>query len=501
MIRNLSAALLLLVAAAPGLAAPPLATTATEDDYWAQARAALDARLKLANRPKRAKNVILFIGDGMGISTIAAARIFDAQQRSKDSGFPLAGEDNSLSFEKLPYSALVKTYNTNAQVPDSAGTASAMNTGIKTRIGYLNLRQDQDAATCARPAEFPATFAEIAKRQGMAVGVVTTTRITHATPAAVFAHVPNRNWEGADAAFPPADRKSGCPDIARQLVTFAPGGGIDLALGGGRARFVPVESGGMRDDGADLVADWQRRSNNAHYLRDRAAMLALAPATPGPVLGLFAEDHLAFEVDRDPAVEPSLEEMTVFAIARLQAQSPKGYYLMVEGGRIDHAHHLTNPYRALSETQEFSQAIAAALSRVNLDDTLVLVTADHGHVMTFAGYSERGNNILGYVRPVAGGESRTALSPEGYALDDRGEPMTTLSYANGPFTVKGLPLSHRLAPTDKNYLSAKTFGLDSETHSGEDVALFAAGPRADLVGGVIEQNLIFHVMAEAMGWR
>lgn len=498
MIRTVAA--LLLVAAAPAIAAPPLATTATEDEYWGQARATLEARLKLAHRPKRAMNVILFIGDGMGVTTIAAARIFDAQQRSKDSGFPLSGEDNSLSFETLPYSALVKTYNTNAQVPDSAGTASAMNTGIKTKIRYINLRQDQDAATCRTPAAFPRTFAEIAKAQGLAVGVVTTTRITHATPAAVYAHVPNRNWEGADAAFPPADRKYGCPDIASQLVHFAPGG-IDLALGGGRARFLPVDAGGTRDDGVDLVADWQRGARNAHYLADPEAMRALAPTTPGPVLGLFADDHLSFETDRDPAKEPSLEEMTVFAIERLKAQSPKGFYLMVEGGRIDHAHHLSNPYRALSETQEFSQAIAAALKRVNLDDTLVLVTADHSHVLTFAGYPERGNDILGYIKPVAGGESKTGVSPEGYALDDRGEPMTTLSYANGPFTVNGLPLSHRLPPTDKNYLSAKTFGLDAETHSGEDVALFAAGPRADLVGGVIEQNLIFHIMAEAMGWR
>lgn len=500
MIHAISALLLLAAAASPALAAAPLATSATEDEYWGKARAALDARLKLVSRPKRAKNVILFVGDGMGITTIAAARIFDAQERSKGSDFPLAGEDNSLSFETLPFSALVKTYNTNAQVPDSAGTASAMNTGIKTKIRYINLRQDQDAETCRTPAAFPKTFAEFAKARGMAVGVVTTTRITHATPAAVYAHVPNRNWEGADAAFPAADRRYGCPDIATQLVRFAPGG-IDLALGGGRARFLPVEAGGLRDDGADLIADWRRRSNNAHYLADPGAMFELSPATPGPVLGLFADDHLSFETDRDPAREPSLEEMTVFAIERLKAQSPKGFYLMVEGGRIDHAHHLSNPYRALSETQEFSQAVAAALKRVDLDDTLVLVTADHSHVLTFAGYPERGNNILGYIKPVAGGESRTGLSPEGYALDDRGEPMTTLSYANGPFVVSGLPLSHRLPPTDKNYLSAKTFGLDSETHGGEDVALFAAGPRADLVGGVIEQNLIFHIMAEAMGWR
>ena len=483
--------------AAPAFAAPVL-DTPVKDDFWAAGRAKLAERLAVANRPKHAKNVILMIGDGMGIATITAARIFDGQ--NPGDGKPRrSGEENSLAFETLPHTALVKTYNSNAQVPDSAGTASALNTGVKTRIGAINFGQDQLADFCATPARLPRTIAEFAKAQGMGVGIVTTTRITHATPAAVFGHVSNRNWEGADKAYPTADRAAGCPDLARQLVDFAPGSGLDLALGGGRARFLPLAGGGLRDDGADLVAKWSARVPKGQYAGDATAFRALKPTGAGPVLGLFNDDHLAFETDRDPAKEPSLTEMATFAVKRMAANSPKGYYLMIEGGRIDHAQHGTNPYRALSDAQQFSRAVAAVLASVNLDETLVLVTADHSHVMTIAGYPQRGNDILGYIKSAAAGESRGNVSKEGWALDDRGQPMTTLSYANGPFTTPGL--SRLLPPTDKNYLSDKLHGTDSETHGGEDVALFADGPRSDLVGGVIEQNVVFHIIAEAFGWR
>ena len=497
--RSLFAALLLGIAA-PVCAAPVL-DTPVKDDFWAAGRAALAERMAVVNRPKHAKNVILMIGDGMGIATITAARIYDGQ--NPGDGKPRrSGEENSLSFERLPHTALVKTYNSNAQVPDSAGTASAMNTGVKTRIGTLGFGQNQLADACATPEKLPRTIAEIAKGQGMVVGVVTTTRITHATPAAVYGHVPNRNWEGADRAFPAADRKAGCPDLASQLVSFAPGGGLDLALGGGRARFWPLAGGGLRDDGADLVAKWQARFPTGHYAADATAFRALKPGA-GPVLGLFAADHMTFETDRDATLEPSLTVMAGFGLAYLQALSKargnKGYYLMIEGGRIDHAHHATNPYRALTEAQQFSRAVAAVLASVNLNDTLVLVTADHSHVMTIAGYPERGNDILGYIKNAAAGEGGSNVSKEGWALDDHGQPMTTIGYTNGPFSGPGL--SRLVPPTDKNYLSDKLHGTDSETHGGEDVALFADGPRSDLVGGVIEQNVIFHIIAEAFGWR
>ncbi|MBC7506399.1 MAG: alkaline phosphatase [Sandarakinorhabdus sp.] len=484
--------LLAVLLTSPAFAAPTLETP-HHDDFWDAGRAALAGRMAVINRPKHAKNVILMIGDGMGISTITAARIYDGQ--NPGGGQPRrSGEENFLSFERLPNVALVKTYNANAQVPDSAGTASAMNTGVKTDIGVINFYASQGPEACKTPDQLPRTIAEIAKGQGMAVGVVTTTRITHATPAAVYGHAYSRNWEGADKAYPAAARASGCPDLATQLVDFRGANGLDVVLGGGLSRFQPA----TRDDGNDLIAKWQARFPTGQFVSNAGVFRTLKSA-PGPVLGLFNQDHLNFEVDRDPAKEPSLTEMSVFAVKRLQAASPKGYYLMIEGGRIDHGHHGTNPYRALTDAQQFSRAVAGVLKTVNLDETLVLVTADHSHTLTISGYPERGNDILGFIKNAKGGEGGPMVSKEGWALDDRGQPMTTLNYANGPFISLGL--SRLLPPTDKNYLANKQHGTESESHGGEDVALFADGPRGNLVGGVIEQNVIFHIVAEALGWK
>ena len=481
---------LLLLAAIPA-SAQQLKTPVSGDDYWQMGRAVLAQRMKIIHRPQRAKNVVLLIGDGMGVSTVTAARIFDGQY--PDDGSPRrTGEENVLSFETLPHVALVKTYNTDAQVSDSAGTASAINTGVKTRIGYINFAQNQTEDDCRAGNAFPRTIADIARSQGMAVGIVSTTRVTHATPAAVFAHVPNRNWEGADKAFPAEARAKGCKDIARQLVDYVP----DLTLAGGTNQFLPVKDGGRRDDDMNLLQEWQKRGT---FINDLKGLQELSVKDRRPVLGLFSKDHMSFEVDRDKTKEPGLVDMTRAALARLPQVSAKGYYLMIEGGRIDHAHHASNPYRALSETQQFHRAVELVLKTVNLDDTLVLVTSDHSHTLSIAGYSVRGNDILGYIRSARGGEGGGPVSPEGHALDDRGQPMTTLSYANGAFMSP--PLSRLLPPNDPNYLSAKTFGTASETHAGEDVALYATGPRAHLVGGVIEQNVIFHLIAEALGWR
>uniref|UniRef100_UPI000A846BF3 alkaline phosphatase n=1 Tax=Erythrobacter sp. CCH5-A1 TaxID=1768792 RepID=UPI000A846BF3 len=193
---------------------------------------AKERRAKPPEEP-RAKNVILFIGDGMGISTITAARIYDGQKRGE------TGEENQLSFEKFPNVALVKTYNTNAQVADSAGTASAMNTGLKTRIGVLGIGPEATRGVCSEAlAHSLPTLGEQAKARGLAVGIVTTTRITHATPAAVYAHTADRDWE-ADTNIPAAQQGQGCKDIALQLAEAK----FDVALGGGTAMFYGKNGG------------------------------------------------------------------------------------------------------------------------------------------------------------------------------------------------------------------------------------------------------------------
>lgn len=435
------------------------------------------------------RNVILFIGDGMGVSTVTAARILAGQR----SGQP--GEENSLSFETFPNVALIKTYNTNAQVPDSAGTMTAIVTGEKTRIGVLSVAADVTRGDCETALARPlATLLELAEDRGLATGVVTTTRLTHATPAATYAHVPHRDWE-SDAELPLTATEQGCRDIARQLVEFDRGDGIEVAMGGGRTRFLPSTAvdpeypaeRGMRGDGRDLAAEWVAAGAERHYVWNRRQLEALAGDPRARVLGLFEPSHMQFEADRDPAMEPSLAEMTRFAIERLQ-QAPNGFFLTVEGGRIDHAHHGTNAYRALTDTIAMADAVAVAAELTDAEDTLILVTADHSHTLTLSGYPRRGNPILGKVETPLGDLAR----------DAQGRPYTTLGYANGPGHRPTIADLTEVDTTEPNYQQVATLPMESETHSGEDVAAYARGPEAERIRGVMEQNLLFQVMHDAL---
>lgn len=438
-----------------------------------------------------ARNVILFLGDGMGVSTVTAARIYAGQAQGR------SGEEHLLAFETFPHLALVKTYNTDSQVPDSAGTMSAIMTGEKTRIGYISVGPAAGPNDCAQArANERTTLLEEAESAGYATGIVSTARITHATPAATYAHVPNRHWE-ADGQLPAAAHAAGCTDIARQLVEFALGDGIDVALGGGRAQFMPAEAAdpeypelhGARTDGANLIDRWLRGANGREYVWNAKQFAALDPRTSGQVMGLFEPSHMQFEADRgkDRAGEPSLAELTRFAIERLAGRGP-GYFLMVEGGRIDHAHHAGNAYRALVDTLALSDAVAAALALTEPTETLILVTADHSHTLTIGGYPRRGNPILGKVE-TAFGET---------AKDTRGRPYTTLGYANGPGYHDELPDLSDVDTEDPNYLQIASFPVAAETHAGEDVAAYAFGPNAEALGGVIEQNEIYRIMRTAL---
>jgi alkaline phosphatase len=461
-------------------------------------------RLAPVNRP--ARNVILFIGDGMGVSTLTAARILEGQQH----GHP--GEENRLSFEDFPYVALSKTYTWDQQTPDSAPTMTAMMTGYKAREGMLSVdhmtpRYSCDAELVRRHA-LP-TLLEQAAAAGKATGVVSTARLTHATPAATYAHTPMRDWE-ADADLPPG---CGVHDIARQLIEVAPGvrDSLKVAMGGGRLNFMPAsetdpEYGrpGRRKDGRDLIAEWlQTRGPQSAYVWNRAGFEAIEPKRTRHLLGLFENSHMQYELDRgkDKAGEPSLTEMTEKAIRILQNE-PKGFFLHVEAGRIDHAHHAGNPKRALTDAIELSNAVRRAQALTDPRDTLIIVTADHSHVFTLAGYPYRGNDILGLVADVPDKDGE----PKTLKKDKLGLPYTTLGYANGPGWRD--PAGHGgkrpdLAAVDTHaddFQPEASIPLESETHGGEDVAIFATGPMAYLVHGSMEENWVYHVMRRAFGF-
>jgi len=486
-----------------------------ESAQWWFREGAAEAASRGAMRG-RAKNLILFVGDGMSLATVAAARILEGQQQGQ------SGEEHRLAWENFPDTALSRTYNTDYQTPDSAGTMSAMATGAKTRMGVLGIGQQAARNDCraALGAQL-LTLWELAASSGMATGVVTTTRVTHATPAATFAHSANRNWEN-DTDLPAAAREAGCIDIARQMVESDFGTGPDVLMGGGRREFLPgtardpeyPEQTGSRGDGRDLVAEWQSRHPGGTYAWNASQ---LQSAGDGPLLGLFEPDHMHYEHDRpsDAAGEPSLAEMTRAAIARL-AKNPNGYVLLVEGGRIDHASHYGNAYRALTDTIALSDAVRAATGATSADDTLILVTADHSHTLTFVGYPVRGNPILGKVRGI--GEEDAGDGE--FAHDATGLPFTTLVYANGPGNTgasadqpagpktfphrgkgykpaQGRPDLTNVDTQAPDYMQESLVPLGNESHGGDDVGIWATGPGSDAVRGNVEQNAIFHLLLQA----
>ncbi len=495
--------------------------TESASQWYAEGKATLDAALQMTQPRVRAKNVILFVGDGMGVSTVTASRILEGQMQGG------RGEDHQLAFETLPYLALSKTYSVNQQVSDSAPTMTAMVTGVKTNDSILALDQaavHDDFASAA--GHELATLLELAEDAGLSTGIVSTARLTHATPAATYAHTVNRDWED-DASTPEAARKAGYPDIARQFAEFHHGNGIEVALGGGRLSFLPKDVvdpeypklTGARLDGRDLAREWVRQRHHGQYVWNAEQFRAVDPTHTDHLLGLFEPSHMQYEHDRnrDPAGEPSLTEMTSKALDIL-SRNPRGYFLMVESGRIDHAHHGGNAFRALTDTIELSNAVRLAMQRTWRDDTLIVVTADHSHGLTLSGSARRGNPILGLARD----NNADGTSPAYAELDLLGKPYTTLAYHNGPgfsggsptqpegpkrfphvpWAVSDMPRSrpdltwHDTA--DPDYLQEVSVPLGSETHSGEDVAIYAGGPASHLFHGVREQHYVFHVMAHAL---
>eukprot|EP00058_Branchiostoma_floridae_P012708 XP_002598196.1 hypothetical protein BRAFLDRAFT_119115 [Branchiostoma floridae] len=464
------------------------------------ARASIDEALRLQTlNTNVAKNVVLFLGDGMGVSTVTTARILKGQK----AGNP--GEETVLAMDSLPYTAMSKTYNIDKQVPDSAACATAFLCGVKTNLGLLGLdgRATYKNCSSAKGHEVESII-EHAEKAGKSTGIVTTTRVTHATPAAGYAHTASRNWE-ADSDLTAEARENNCTDIAFQLVEEAPD--IEVILGGGRRAFLtnnmtdPEDgSKGTRKDGRDLIQRWlDRKTGPARYVWNETEFNSVDPESVDYLLGLFEPSSMQYSVDRlnDTAGEPSLAAMTRKAIQVLQ-KNRNGFFLLVEGGRIDQAHHASKAVKALEETVVFDDAVQVANDMLDTSDSLIVVTADHSHTLTFAGYPDRGH-------PIFGQNVYTSSTPD-YDWDKL--PYTTLLYGNGPgYTLVETTNGNDTQVTrqnitdvntaDKEYKQQSAAPLRSETHGGEDVIIMADGPMAHLFHGVQEQHYIAHVMMYA----
>lgn len=294
----------------------------------ANAEDATDAAVQ--DSPGPPPKIILLIGDGMGRGQRESASYFKT------------GTPDGLVLNTLPVQGTITTSSPSG-ITDSAASATAMATGSFTFNGRVGIDED------GLPVQ---NLVELAKSYGVATGIVTTTRISHATPASFTAHVDSRNQY---------------QDIALQMAQLRP----DVMLGGGRADF------DARTDGQDLIA--ALRSVGYAFVTN-ASELSAAASGERQLLGLFASAHLPYVIDREEIPEddtPTLRDMTLAALERLD-QDPEGFFLMVEGGRIDHASHANLRDEVVGETLAFDETIAAVMEWSNTrSDVTILVTADH----------------------------------------------------------------------------------------------------------------------------
>ncbi|XP_028174023.1 membrane-bound alkaline phosphatase-like [Ostrinia furnacalis] len=461
--------------------------------YWYdEAQAAIEKRARRSAGKGKAKNIVFFLGDGMSIPTLAAARTLLGQRQGR------TGEESELSFESFPSVGLSKTYCVNHQIADSACSATAYLCGVKNNYGTLGLtaavaRHDCEASLDA--STHLESIAAWAIQDGRDAGVVTNTRITHASPAGLYAKAANRNWERDEQVTAANVNISSCPDIAHQLIHHYPGNEFKVILGGGRREFYPntirddEDSLGRRTDDRNLVEEWfeEKRSRNAtyEYLWNRSQLKDALNNPPDYILGLFEDTHIPYHAEANNETEPTLAEMTELAIKTLQ-RNENGFFLFVESGRIDHAHHDNYVELALDETIRLSDAVTVATELLSEEDSLIVVTADHAHVMAFNGYTQRGGSIVGR---------------SDYTGQD-GVPYMTISYANGPGAraqTDGVRVDVTAEENfgDLRWRSHAEVPLSSETHGGDDVGVFARGPHHDLFTGVYEQSQLPHLMAYA----
>jgi alkaline phosphatase len=436
--------------------------------------AAVAAGIAVSGSPVEAssthpKNVIFFLGDGMGVQEITAARYYQ-------------GVHNRLNVDRMPYTGFDTTWSVKPGAgtnhlpdydPDSASTGSMWATGRKT----IDERISQGPSSAIEvPGENYRTVLEIAQAKGMKVGDVSTAEISDATPAVLSSHISLRGCQGpTDAAtLCPEETKAagGLGSIVEQQVDHR----IDVLLGGGRARYEqPLTAGGTTD-----VIDYAK-SKGIRYVSDAAG---LGAATPGrPVLGLFAPSNMSLEWSgpkaapgkgnppaactegQRPATEPSLAAMTSKAISLLAGKGNKGFFLQVEGASIDKQDHAANTCGQIGETVAFDRAIGVALDyQRKHPDTLIVATADHSHTSQIVSEDAAGTGLpTGY--------STNVVTKDGQTL--------TLTYGTAGFGGDG---------------AAPVATPPSMQHTGAAVPVWGSGPGGFRILGTNDHTDLFTVL-------
>lgn len=305
-------------------------------------------------KPTGKRNLIFMVSDGMGPTSLSLTRSFRQQQNSLEPNDVLALDPHLIGSSR--------TRSTSSLITDSAAGATAFSCGFKSYNGAISILPDH--TPCG-------TVMEAAKKAGYTTGLVVTTRITDATPAVFAAHVNVREEEDI---------------IARQMIGDHPlGHVVDLMFGGGRCHFLPnTTQGSCRADSLDVVE--MAKKNGYSYVDNRSGFddLKLGSAVKLPLLGLFASTDVPYEVDRRimDDVYPSLSEMAETAIKALSEatkDSEQGFFIMIEGSRIDHAGHGNDPVAQVHEVLEYDKAFSKVLKFLEEDNTagVVVSTSDH----------------------------------------------------------------------------------------------------------------------------
>ncbi|PLV58745.1 alkaline phosphatase [Thermotoga sp. KOL6] len=411
--------------------------------------------LAIALSFSQVKNVIYFIGDGMGLA--------HAYLTSMIEGRP-------LSFMKTPYVGLVKTHSANSWVTDSAAAGTALASGFKTNNGMINILPDGTIVP---------TIFEVAKAYGVKTGIIVTCRVTHATPAAFYAHVKSRGEEN---------------EIAKQLIESET---IDVVMGGGWANFLPKSLGGKRNDELDLIEI--AREKGYAYVTTKSDLMQL-PADAEKVLALFAPSHLAPASERS-GDQPMLYEMVEKALEILSKDN-EPFFLMVEGSQIDWEAHGNDVYGVWKEVLEFDKAVQVALDfALRRGDTLVVVTADHetgGLGLSAGDYMVDVEKIRGFTKTAdwimanystADKESFKEAIKEYFGLTLSDEDLERISASKKPSAELGKILSEKV-----------NVGWTTTSHSGVPVPVYAFGPGAENFTGFLDNTEIPRIIMRLTGY-
>jgi len=449
----------------------------------ASSASSVQAQPSPATDGDRPKNVILLIPDGFGPASATLARDYLREYEGV----------TELALDSLQTGS-VRTFSTSSRVTDSAAGATAYATGHKTYNGAIAVDTTKEPL---------GTILQAAERRGMATGLVATSRITHATPASFSANVPNRWMENR---------------IAEQQLSS----GADVILGGGKRHFLPSSAkGSRRKDDRNLMNE--ASAEGYQVVEDRTGLMEI---DRGPVLGLFSMSHMSYEIDRDPAEQPSLAEMTAKAID-LVSQDEDGYFLMVEGSRIDHAGHGNDAAAHLYDILAYDEAAAVALDRARADgNTLVISVSDHetgglslgrdiqkedGIEGVYAWHPD----VLHRIQASHGVMFRQvidrfdALSDSDTVNDSVRVVQDVIADVAGISDLSDAEVADIRSHIDNPYALSFVFsdvverraviGWTTRGHTAVDVSLYAYGPGQDRFLGNIDNTEVGQILADLMG--